>query len=170
LAVLTELRNRGVRDIFFLVCDGLKGLPDSVNAVFPLATVQTCIIHLIRNTFRYASRKYWDQISHDLRPIYTASTAADARYRFEEFAEKWGTPIRRSRSCGRAPGRSSSRSWTIRRSDPQSALLDECDRVVERPLPARHPGPRALPQRTVGDEDVVSGVEPTDVVDEDVTV
>ena len=92
LAVLTELRNRGVKDIFFLVCDGLKGLPDSVNAVFPLATVQTCIIHLIRNTFRYASRKYWDQISHDLRPIYTAPTAADARYRFEEFAEKWGTP------------------------------------------------------------------------------
>ena len=48
LAVLTELKNRGVRDMFFVVCDGLKGLPDSVNAVFPLATVQTCIIHLIR--------------------------------------------------------------------------------------------------------------------------
>jgi putative transposase len=54
LAVLTELRNRGVKDIFFLVCDGLKGLPDSVNAVFPLATVQTCIIHLIRNVRREA--------------------------------------------------------------------------------------------------------------------
>jgi transposase-like protein len=57
LAVLTELKNRGVRDIFFVVCDGLKGLPDSVNAVFPLAIVQTCIIHLIRGSFRYASRK-----------------------------------------------------------------------------------------------------------------
>ena len=62
LAVLTELRNRGVRDVFFVVCDGLKGLPDSVNAVFPLATVQTCIIHLIRGTFRFASRKYWDAL------------------------------------------------------------------------------------------------------------
>jgi transposase-like protein len=69
VAVLTELRNRGVHDVFFVVCDGLKGLPDSVNSVFPQATVQTCIIHLIRNSFRYASRKYWDALSKDLRPL-----------------------------------------------------------------------------------------------------
>ncbi len=92
LAVLTELRNRGVQDVFFVVCDGLKGLPDSVNAVFAQATVQTCIIHLIRNTFRYASRRYWDGIARDMKPIYTAPTAAAARDRFEEFAEKWGKP------------------------------------------------------------------------------
>jgi Transposase, Mutator family len=49
--VLTDLENRGVRDVFFLVCDGLKGLPDAVGSVWPLAIVQTCIIHLIRNTF-----------------------------------------------------------------------------------------------------------------------
>lgn len=92
LAVLTELKNRGVTDIFFVVCDGLKGLPSSVTAAFPLATVQTCIIHLIRNTFKYASRKYWEEISRDLRPIYTAATAVEARARFEELAEKWGKP------------------------------------------------------------------------------
>jgi putative transposase len=92
LAVLTELRNRGVKDIFFVVCDGLKGLPDSVSAAFPQALVQTCLIHLIRNTFRYASRKYWDQISHDLKPVYTAPTADQAQARYEEFAEKWGKP------------------------------------------------------------------------------
>ncbi len=92
LAVLTDLKNRGVTDIFFVVCDGLKGLPDSVSAAFPLATVQTCIIHLIRNTFKYASRKYWDKISVDLKPIYTAPTAAEAWVRWEEFAEKWGKP------------------------------------------------------------------------------
>ena len=90
LAVLTELRNRGVKDVFFVVCDGLKGLPDSVSAAFPQAIVQTCIIHLIRNTFRYASRKYWDQIAKDLKPIYTAPTPAAARERYEEFAAKWG--------------------------------------------------------------------------------
>jgi putative transposase len=90
LAVLTELKNRGVADVFFVVCDGLKGLPASVNTAFPRALVQTCIIHLIRNTFRYASRKYWDKISFDLKPIYTAPTAADARRAYEEFAEKWG--------------------------------------------------------------------------------
>src|SRR3954452_20498463 len=57
LQVLTELRNRGVEDVFFVICDGLKGLPDSVGAAFPQATVQTCVIHLIRNTFKYASKK-----------------------------------------------------------------------------------------------------------------
>jgi putative transposase len=92
LQVLTELKNRGVADVCIAVCDGLKGLPDAINTVWELTTVQACIIHLIRNTFRYGSRKYWDQIAHDLRPVYTAATEAEARARFEEFAEKWGTP------------------------------------------------------------------------------
>ena len=90
LAVLTDLKNRGVTDVFFLVCDGLKGLPDSVTAVFPQATVQTCIIHLIRNTFRYASRKYWDQISRELKPVYSAPTIAAAEQARDEFLEQWG--------------------------------------------------------------------------------
>ena len=55
MSVLTDLKNRGVRDVFFLVCDGLKGLPEVVAAIWPLAIVQTCIIHLIRNTFRLTS-------------------------------------------------------------------------------------------------------------------
>src|SRR3954453_2564354 len=87
MAVLTELKNRGVKDVFFVVCDGLKGLPDSVNAVFPLATVQTCIIHLIRGTFRYASRKYWDQMARGLRAIYTAPNPKAAWAAFEEFED-----------------------------------------------------------------------------------
>jgi putative transposase len=89
-AVLTDLKSRGVRDVFFVVCDGLKGLPDSVNAVFPAATVQTCIIHLIRNTFRYASRKYWDELARDLRPVYTAPNAAAAESALEAVEAKWG--------------------------------------------------------------------------------
>lgn len=92
LQVLTELKNRGVADVCIAVCDGLKGLPDAINTVWEFTTVQACIIHLIRNTFRYASRKYWDQVAHDLRPVYTAATETEARARFEEFAEKWGTP------------------------------------------------------------------------------
>jgi putative transposase len=92
LQILTELKNRGVADVCIAVCDGLKGLPEAINTVWELTTVQACIIHLIRNTFRYASRKYWDQIAHDLRPVYTAATEAEARARFEEFAEKWGRP------------------------------------------------------------------------------
>jgi putative transposase len=92
LQVLTELKNRGVQDVCIAVCDGLKGLSDAVNAVWELTVVQTCIIHLIRNTFRFASRKYWDQIAHDLRPVYTAATEPEAKARYEEFAEKWGKP------------------------------------------------------------------------------
>jgi transposase-like protein len=91
MAVLTELRNRGVKDVFFVVCDGLKGLPDSVNAVFPLATVQTYIIHLIRGTFRHASRKYWDAIAKDLKPIYQAVNADAAAAALDALEQKWGT-------------------------------------------------------------------------------
>jgi putative transposase len=89
-AVLTDLKARGVKDVFFVVCDGLKGLPDSVNAVFPLATVQTCIIHLIRGTFRYASRRYWDQLSKDLKPIYQAPNADAAAAALDDLDHKWG--------------------------------------------------------------------------------
>jgi putative transposase len=92
MSVLTDLKNRGVADVFFVVCDGLKGLPDSVNAVFPAAIVQACIIHLIRGTFRYASKRYWEQLAKDLRRIYTAPTAAAAWAAFEELEEKWGKP------------------------------------------------------------------------------
>jgi transposase-like protein len=91
MAVLTDLKNRGVADVFFVVCDGLKGLPNSVNTVWPMAIVQTCIIHLIRGSFRYASRKYWDELSKDLRPIYTATGADAAAAALEALDEKWGT-------------------------------------------------------------------------------
>jgi transposase-like protein len=90
MAVLTDLRNRGIRDVFFVVCDGLKGLPEVVSNVWPQAIVQTCIIHLIRNTFRLTSRKYWDEIKRDIKPIYTAINAKAARVAFDDLAEKWG--------------------------------------------------------------------------------
>ncbi|CAH0296356.1 hypothetical protein SRABI26_04392 [Arthrobacter sp. Bi26] len=90
MSVLTDIKNRGVKDTFFLVCDGLKGLPEVVANVWPLTTVQTCIIHLIRNTFRLASKKDWDALKRDVKPIYTAPNAAAARAAFEELTERWG--------------------------------------------------------------------------------
>ena len=90
LSVLTEIKNRGTADVCIVVCDGLKGLPEAINMVWERAIVQTCIIHLIRNTFRYASRRYWDQMSKDLRPVYTAPPDAAAKERWGEFAAKWG--------------------------------------------------------------------------------
>jgi transposase-like protein len=90
MSVLTDIRNRGVRDVFFVVCDGLKGLPEVVGNVWPLTTVQTCIIHLIRNTFRLASKRDWDALKRDVKPIYTAVNAAAARAAFDELVENWG--------------------------------------------------------------------------------
>jgi putative transposase len=90
LRVLTELKNRGVGDVLMLVCDGLKGLPDAVNTVWPATVVQTCIVHLLRNSFKYASRKDYDAIAKALRPVYTAPSEAAATDRFLEFAETWG--------------------------------------------------------------------------------
>jgi transposase-like protein len=91
LSVLTEIRNRGVKDVFFLVCDGWKGLPEVVGNVWPLATVQTCIIHLIRNTFRLAGRQHWDALKRDVKPIYTAVNAEAARAALDELTERWGS-------------------------------------------------------------------------------
>ena len=90
MSVLTDIKNRGVTDTFFLVCDGLKGLPEVVGNVWPLATVQTCIIHLIRNTFKLASKKDWDALKRDVKPIYTASSPNAARAALDELTEKWG--------------------------------------------------------------------------------
>ena len=89
LRVLTELKNRGVRDVLMLVCDGLKGLPDSVNTVWEATIVQTCVVHLLRNSFRYASKRDWPELARDLKPIYTAPSADAALDRFAEFSEKW---------------------------------------------------------------------------------
>ena len=87
--VLTEIKNRGTKDTCIVVCDGLTGLADAVSSVWPQAIVQTCVLHLLRNSFRYASRKDWPAIAKDLKPIYTATTEAAALDRFAEFSERW---------------------------------------------------------------------------------
>jgi putative transposase len=91
LAYLTELKNRGVQDIFIVCSDGLKGMSEAIEATWPAAIHQTCVIHLVRGTLRYTNRKDWQYITPDLRAIYTASTVDDAVDRFDEFTEKWGT-------------------------------------------------------------------------------
>ena len=91
LNVLTEIKNRGVEDVCIVVCDGLKGLPQAITTTWDLAQVQTCVIHLLRNTFRYASRKDWDTMAKDLRPVYTAVNAEQAAARLDDFAQRWQT-------------------------------------------------------------------------------
>ncbi len=91
LQVFTELKNRGVEDVLMLVCDGLKGLPDAVETVWPRTVIQTCIVHLTRNSIRYCARQDWDKAAKDLKPVYTAPSEAAATDRFLELSEKWGT-------------------------------------------------------------------------------
>jgi len=89
LQILTEIKNRGVEDVCIVVCDGLTGLPDAIGATWPRAITQTCVLHLLRNSFRYASKKYWPQIARDLKPVYPAPTADAAWERLAEFAAAW---------------------------------------------------------------------------------
>ncbi|GAB3127607.1 IS256 family transposase [Streptomyces calidiresistens] len=90
LHVFTELKNRGLGDVLMLVCDGLKGLPEAVETVWPRTIVQTCVVHLLRGSFRYAARQDWDKIAKALKPVYTAPNEDAAMERFLGFQEAWG--------------------------------------------------------------------------------
>lgn len=90
MSVLVDLKNRGVRDVLFLVCDGLKGLPEVVANVWPHTVVQTCVVHLIRNTFRLVGRQDWDAVKRDIKPIYAAPNPDAALIAMDELDEKWG--------------------------------------------------------------------------------
>jgi putative transposase len=89
MSVLTEIRNRGVNGTFIVCCDGLKGLPDSIRAVWPQADVQLCVVHLVRAALKFTSKKYWGKVCRDLREIYTAPTLVAAEERFVEFCDTW---------------------------------------------------------------------------------
>ena len=89
LRVLSELRNRGVRDVLFVCCDGLKGFPEAIEATFPLATVQTCIVHQVRNSLAFVPWQDRKDVAADLREIYTAKNEADAEQALGQFEQKW---------------------------------------------------------------------------------
>ncbi len=89
MTMLTELKNRGVQDVFITCCDGLKGLPEAITATWPETTVQTCVVHLVRNSLRYASKADWSRITRGLKNVYQASTLANAQTAFAEFADTW---------------------------------------------------------------------------------
>lgn len=90
LRVLSEIKNRGTADVCIVVCDGLKGLPAAIETVWPAAITQTCVIHLLRNSFRYASKRDWAAIAKDLKLVYTAASESAALDAFVAFSETWG--------------------------------------------------------------------------------
>lgn len=89
LAVLTELKNRGLEDIFIVCVDGLKGFPEAIEGVYPKAITQTCVVHQIRNSLSFVSHKEKKEVALDLKPIYQAVTREEALLELELFAEKW---------------------------------------------------------------------------------
>jgi transposase-like protein len=90
MQVLSDLKTRGVSDILICCVDGLKGFPDAIEAIFPITTIQTCVVHLIRTSLRYVPRREREQVARDLKPIYTATDADQAHAELELFDEKWG--------------------------------------------------------------------------------
>jgi putative transposase len=90
LGVLTEIRNRGVLDVLIACCDGLTGFSDAIEAVWPKGTVQTCVVHLIRNSIRFTSYKDRRAVATALKPIYTAPTVDAAAVALDEFEAGWG--------------------------------------------------------------------------------
>ncbi len=90
LQVVTELKNRGVQDIFIACVDGLKGFPEAIEVVYPKTAVQLCIVHMVRHSLNYVGWKLRKTVAGDLRSIYTAATADEAVRRLQEFEDKWG--------------------------------------------------------------------------------
>jgi len=89
LQVVTELKNRGVQDIFIACVDGLKGFPEAIEAVFPKTDVQLCIVHMVRYSLNYVSWKMRKEVAADLRAIYAAATVEEAELQMDAFEEKW---------------------------------------------------------------------------------
>ena len=89
LQVVTELKNRGVSDIFIACVDGLKGFPEAIETVFPKTEVQLCIVHLVRYSLNFVGWKQRKEVATDLKPIYTAATETEAAQKLDEFAAKW---------------------------------------------------------------------------------
>lgn len=89
LQILTELRQRGVKDIVIACVDGLKGFPEAIEAAFPKTTVQLCIVHMVRNSLAYVNWKERKAVAADLRTIYRAATVEEAERRLGEFEARW---------------------------------------------------------------------------------
>ncbi|TDG36074.1 IS256 family transposase [Pedobacter changchengzhani] len=90
LSVLTDLQNRGVKDILIACIDNLNGFPAAINTVFPQTEIQTCIVHQIRNSLKYVASKDQKSFMKDLKPVYQAETLELAELRLDELDEKWG--------------------------------------------------------------------------------
>ena len=128
MQISDELRARGVKDLGILSMDGVSGLEEGAKAVFPHATVQRCIVHLIRNSIRYIPRKQWSAFTKQLKLIYGAINVKQARQEFEKFKTDWQAYPRRGQRMGKQFSHTSSSSIT---------MAVPCARSCTRPMPSR---------------------------------
>jgi putative transposase len=131
LKVMNDLRNRGVADILIAVVDGLKGFPEAINSVFPKATVQTCIVHLIRNSLSFVSWKDRKAILPSIKAIYHAENADAALLRLEDFEAEWGKRYPAMFFAGKS-------------------LALACANVMRSPTPLPAPGPSRVQSKACG--------------------
>jgi transposase-like protein len=156
LGVLTEIKNRGVEDVCIVVCDGLKGLPESITTTWELATVQTCLIHLVRNTSKFASRKHWARSLAISNPSIRLPMRPQ-RERDSTSPPGAGRPVSGNPGAlGAGPGPVHP-VLGLRRRDPPGDLLNQRHRIIERSLPAGGAGQGSLPQRAGRIEMPISG-------------
>jgi putative transposase len=94
LLVMTELQNRGIKDVLIVCVDGLKGFPEAIESVFPNSQVQLCIVHLIRNSLKYVGYKERKHVAADLKAVYSATTAEAAQQELQQFGQRWDTKYR----------------------------------------------------------------------------
>lgn len=146
LAVLNDLRRRGAQDVLICCVDGLKGFPEAIEATFPQAWVQTCVVHLIRASMRYVNYRDKKKVATALRPIYTAANAEDALAELDRFDDEWGR-------AGVARGLGERDPVPLAaRGTASSGLHHEHDRGLAPPSPESDQDPRALPRRAIRDQ------------------
>jgi putative transposase len=138
LMVTTELRNRGVQDIFIACVDGLKGFPEAIEAVFPKTQVQLCIVHLIRNSLKYVGNKERKLVAPDLKAIYSAPTAGSRSLRTEQVRGKMGRALSSDPPDVGTPLGAHHSVLCVSATGPKSHLHHQRDRISEYVLTQDH--------------------------------
>ena len=157
LAILTELQNRGVKDILIACVDGLKGFPDAINSVFPATQIQLCIVHMVRNSMKYVSWKDYKAVSADLKQIYQSATEDEALLALDQFAARWDEKYPNI-SRNLAPSLAQpEHPVPLSGRHSQGNLYDQCGRIPEQRDPQSHQEAQAVPLGRFGQEGRLPG-------------
>lgn len=105
LGMLNDLKNRGLKDVLFFCVDGLSGFKEAISAVYPQAQIQRCVIHMLRNSFKYVNYSDLKKFSNDFKAVYNAPNEAAAYSELEGLKEKWGKSIRMQSVTGKTIGK-----------------------------------------------------------------